>query len=408
MAKIIIAGGSLGGLFAANILYRNGHEITVLEKSSGSMNGRGAGIVTHDALRNALKECGVPETDNLGVHVSERVTLAADGSCLGKVHIPQILTSWGRLYQLLKNSFPDKFYLQGKSINITQQTSNSVEVQCEDGSRYEGDLLIASDGLRSTVRTNLAPDIQPLYAGYIAWRGVCDEQKLSHLTLNTLFNYFGFCLPNGEQMLGYPVAGGDNDTSIGNRRFNFVWYRPTKDKKELTDLLTDEAGRFHPNGIPPSLVAKKHVDTMRSLSQKILAPQFAEIIAKTEQPFFQPIYDVFSEKIYFDRIALMGDASFVARPHVGMGVTKAAEDAMALNECIQKYGANPNAFRAYETSRLPVGQKIVRHAQFLGRYMQSQGLTANQMGGVPLRNPNTVMVETALGLEKASEESVSI
>jgi 2-polyprenyl-6-methoxyphenol hydroxylase-like FAD-dependent oxidoreductase len=56
-------------------------------------------------------------------------------------------------------------------------------------------LLIASDGIRSGIRQQLFPEIQPSYAGYIAWRGVCEESLLSDLTLNSLFDYFGFCVP---------------------------------------------------------------------------------------------------------------------------------------------------------------------------------------------------------------------
>ncbi|MEY3725143.1 MAG: hypothetical protein RLZZ365_1078 [Pseudomonadota bacterium] len=408
MAKILVAGGSLGGLFVANLLHRSGHLVTVLEKSVGSMDGRGAGIVTHESLRVALRECGAIVDETLGVAVSKRVTLGIDGSCLGEITIPQILTSWSRLYQILKLCFPKSLYLQGKVIHKLQQNTDEVLVECEDGSQYKGDLLIASDGIRSLVRNLLAQHIQPKYAGYIAWRGVCDEKLLSQYTRETLFNYFGFCLPSGEQMLGYPVAGTGNNTQIGHRRFNFVWYRPTKNQDELTKLLTDDVGNVHLNGIPPALVSKKYIDSMRAESKMILAPQFAEVIEKTVQPFFQPIYDVYSEQIHFQRVALMGDASFVARPHVGMGVTKAAEDAQSINRHIQILGANPNALRAYELERLSMGQKIIRHAQFLGRYMESQGSAGSGDQPEPLRNPNTVMVETALGLDKAHEESINI
>ena len=408
MAKILVAGGSLGGLLVANLLHRSGHLVTVLEKSVGSMDGRGAGIVTHEALRATLKECGALVDEALGVYVSKRVTLASDGTCLGQASIPQILTSWSRLYQILKTCFPETLYLQGKVISKLKQNTDEVMVECEDGTQYKGDLLIASDGIRSSVRNLLTQHVQPKYAGYIAWRGVCDEKLLSQYTLDTLFNYFGFCLPTGEQMLGYPVAGSGNDTRVGHRRFNFVWYRPTKNQEELTSLLSDEAGNFYPNGIPPALVAKKHIDSMRTASKMNLAPQFAEVIEKTVQPFFQPIYDVYSEQIHFGRVALMGDASFVARPHVGMGVTKAAEDAISINRHILALGANPNALRAYELERLPIGQKIIRHAQFLGRYMQAQGFNGGDHQPNLLRNPNTVMIETALGLDKASEESIKI
>ncbi len=398
MAKILVIGGSLGGLFAANILLRQGHDVTLLEKTVGSLDGRGAGIVTHDALAQALKAAGVTVDETLGVPVTKRITLAADGQSLGEMELPQVLTSWSRLYQMLKESFPNERYLQGKAVKSVTQDANSVQVICEDGSQYGAELLIASDGIRSGVRAQVAPQIQPEYAGYIAWRGVCDEACLSNYTLETLFNRFGFCLPNGEQMLGYPVAGSGNDTRPGKRRYNFVWYRPASEHEELVSLLTDDNGHYYPTGIPPLKVSWRHIAHMRKVAQEILAPQYAEIIEKTATPFLQAIYDVRSEQIVFGRIALMGDAAFVGRPHVGMGVTKAGDEAMAIAKHINALGATPAALNAYSEERLKLGQQVVARAQYLGRYMQAQGSKGNRDNEKLKRNADTVMAETAIDI----------
>lgn len=398
MAKILVIGGSLGGLFAANILLRQGHDVTLLEKTVGSLDGRGAGIVTHDALAEALRAAGVTVDETLGVPVTKRITLGADGDSLGEMELPQVLTSWSRLYQMLKESFPSEHYLQGKTVNSVTQDSNAVQVLCEDGSQYDAGLLIASDGIRSAVRAQVAPQIQPEYAGYIAWRGVCDEACLSNYTLETLFNRFGFCLPNGEQMLGYPVAGSGNDTRHGKRRYNFVWYRPASEHEELVSLLTDDNGRYYPTGIPPLKVSWKHIAHMRKVAREILAPQYAEILEKTAAPFLQAIYDVRSEQIVFGRIALMGDAAFVGRPHVGMGVTKAADEAIVIAKHIAALGATPAALSAYGEERLRLGQQVVARAQYLGRYMQAQGSKGNRDNEKLKRNADTVMAETAIDI----------
>ena len=398
MAKILVVGGSLGGLFVANILLRQGHDVTLLEKTVGSLDGRGAGIVTHDALAEALRAAGVTVDETLGVPVNKRVTLGADGQSLGEMELPQVLTSWSRLYHMLKESFPSERYLQGKTVKSVTQDSHAVQVLCEDGSQYDAELLIASDGIRSAVRAQVAPQIQPEYAGYIAWRGVCDEACLSSNTLDTLFNRFGFCLPNGEQMLGYPVAGSGNDTRPGKRRYNFVWYRPASEQEELVSLLTDDDGHHYPTGIPPLKVSWKHIAHMRKVAQEILAPQYAEILEKTAAPFLQAIYDVRSEQIVFGRIALMGDAAFVGRPHVGMGVTKAGDEAIVIAKHIAAHGATPAALNAYSEERLKLGQQVVARAQYLGRYMQAQGSKGNRDNEKLKRNADTVMAETAIDI----------
>jgi 2-polyprenyl-6-methoxyphenol hydroxylase-like FAD-dependent oxidoreductase len=139
---------------------------------------------------------------------------------------------------------------------------------------------------------------------------------------------------------------------------------------------------------------------MREAGRRLLAPQFAEMLEKTAQPFLQPIFDVASQRIAFDRVALMGDAAFVARPHVGMGVTKAAEDAMALADCIREHGATAAALQAYERLRLAPGQAVVQRARDLGAYLQAQGAGA---GVAPaFRDADAVLRDTAVDLSIAT------
>lgn len=405
MLKILIIGGSLGGLLAANVLHREGHHVCVLEKVRGSMDGRGAGIVTHDALFAGLQRAGLNGTEALGVQVQQRVALDVDGQAVVLLEMPQILTSWSRLYEALHQLLPSERYVQGVTVQKVDNDAAGAVVHglTADGAKtWSADLVVASDGIRSVVRQQLAPQVQPQYAGYVAWRGVCDESVLSARTLTSVFEKFGFGLPAGEQLIGYPVAGQGNDTRPGHRAYNFVWYRPANETA-LTALLTDADGTPYQGGIPPNKVDWRHIADMRQAARALLAPQFAEMIEKTAQPFLQPIYDISSEQLAFGRIGLMGDASFVARPHIGMGVTKAAQDAVALADAIRDHGATPKALLAYEHNRLPEGQAAVARARWLGAYMQAQtnGLSAQQAS----RNAHDVVSETAIDLGRYGHQS---
>ena len=391
MARILVVGGSLGGLMAANLLLRAGHSVQVLERSARGLQGRGAGIVTHAGLRAALVAAGAVVDDTLGVAVAERVVLATDGSAQYRWQHPQILTSWGRLYSLLRAALPDQHYQLGAAVGQMWQDDSSVSVQLADGRVLTADLLVAADGIRSTVRAQLLPNVQPQYAGYVAWRGVCDEAALSRRTRETLFPHFGFGLPEGEQMIGYPVAGADDSTAIGQRRWNFVWYRPASAGPELDTLMTDADGQHHPDGIAPQQVDWRHIAAVRQAARQRLAPQFAEVLEKTAVPFLQPIFDLASPRLSHGRVALLGDAAFVARPHVGMGVAKAADDAVALVQCITKFGATPQALLQYHAERQPTGQSVVERARGLGAYMQSGPRCAR-----PPRRAEDVLHQTAI------------
>ena len=397
MARILVIGGSLGGLLVANMLTRVGHSVHVLEKTRASLDGRGAGIVTHRPLVQALVRCGIADDSTLGVAIDERVVLDRDGSVISRATMPQILTSWSRLYALLLGAFSSSHYVGGAAVVALRQEPQGVTALCEDGRSFDADIAIASDGIRSVVRRALAPEVEVKYAGYVAWRGVCDEALLSQFTLDSVFNTFGFGLPSGEQLIGYPVAGAGNSVGVGQRRYNFVWYRAAPDDGSLQALMTDADGHHHVQGLPPNKVSWKQVAAARQAARELLAPQFAEILEKTAQPFLQPIYDCSSDRMAFGRIGLMGDAAFVARPHVGMGVTKAAQDAMALTDCISHYGANAQALLAFEELRLLPGQQVVERGRRLGDFMQANIVTGAGTSRLA-RDAHQVMIETAVDL----------
>jgi 2-polyprenyl-6-methoxyphenol hydroxylase-like FAD-dependent oxidoreductase len=394
--RALIIGGSLGGLFAAHLLRNDAWEVDIFERVPDELAGRGAGIVTHPELFAALIRCAVEIDDSIGVEVPARVTLDSSGRTIGEFPLRQILTSWGRLYALLRARFPAQAYHSGWSLERIEPFEDGVLARFANGQCAQGDLLVGADGIRSTVRSQFMPSVTPEYAGYVAWRGLVNEAIISSDTHAALFEKFAFCLPPGEQMLGYPIAGAGNTTQRGQRRYNFVWYRPAAENEGLVDLLTDESGRRHELSIPPPLTRREVITSMQRDARALLAPQFAEVVRLTEQPFFQPIYDVESDKLVFGRVVLAGDAAFVARPHVGMGVTKAAGDAVALADALRENDDIDEALRRYEQARIRFGAAVITRARHLGAYMQAQIRTTSEREMAErYRTPAAVMRETA-------------
>jgi len=264
-----------------------------------------------------------------------------------------------------------------------------------DGENVDADVLVGADGIRSTVRQQALPQAVPLYAGYSAWRALIAESAFPREVHAELFEYMSFGLPPGEQFLGYPVAGPDNDLRPGHRRYNVVWYRPADEKTKLQWLLTDESGHTHAISIPPPLIRREAIAEMRADAERLIAPQFRQIVRLIQEPILQPIYDLTSPHIAFERVAILGDAAFVARPHVAAGVSKAADDAAALADACAGEADVAGALRKFEAARLSENHRIIERARHLGAYLQASRTRDEQERAGRHSSDAAVLEETA-------------
>jgi 2-polyprenyl-6-methoxyphenol hydroxylase-like FAD-dependent oxidoreductase len=410
--RAVVVGGSLAGLFSALLLRKIGWDVDVFERIPAGLAGRGAGIVTHPELWAALHRTGaVWDPATLGVSVVGRLVLSREGDIVGERAYRQTMTSWGRLYSILRAALPDQHYHSGRTLAEISSTGSQTTAHLENGDKIDCDLLIGADGIYSTVRRQFFPTVQPTYAGYVAWRGLVEERDLLPETWKLLGDRLAFCLPPGEQMLGYPVAGANDDVSPGRRRYNFVWYRPASENGELQRLLTDRHGKHHQPSIPPQLIRDELIAEIREDASRLLAPHFAEVVYRTERPFIQPVFDVETPKMSFQRVVLVGDAAFVARPHLGMGVTKAAGDAIALSSALEEdCGDCDAAIARFNRSRCEFGTAAVARARHLGAYMQAQLKSPSERAWAEQhRTADAIMTETASpdGILTAAHEPAS-
>lgn len=364
-----VIGGSIGGLYAAALLRGAGWRVDVYERSAVELAGRGAGINTHAELHRALERVGA-RLDELGVEVATRTGYDEAGEVLRRIDAPQLFTSWDRLHDIVRALVPDDAHHLDHRLTGVEEGADGVRATFANGRSVDVDLLIGADGFRSAVRAHLSPGTGfERYAGYVCWRGVADEADLPPALAAELFATYAFHLPaDGSIALGYPIAGAGNTLVPGRRRYNWVWYRPA-DADELADLLTDGDGRAHAVTIPPPRIRRDVVDRLRGAGERLLCPQFGRVLAHVRAPFFTPIHDHLSPVMGRGRVALVGDAACVARPHVGLGVTKAASDACALVDALGAHGTLDAALVGYGAERVRAATLSYERGRYLGEYL---------------------------------------
>ena len=366
----VVVGGSIGGLLAGNMLARAGWQVDILERVRGGLSSRGAGIARHPEMSPIMRSAGVSYEDLSGaIEVEGRTAYRRDGSVIAFYRYPQTLSAWSHVFDPLLAAFPADRYHLGQEVVGIDQDDASATVALADGSRFTADVVIGADGFRSLVRGTVSPGAEPRYAGYVAWRGMLPERELPPGFRGDIVDRFAFCFPRGSQLIGYPVTGLDG-AGPDERQYNFLWYKPVRAGAELEDLLTDESGTTHAFSIPPPLIRPDHIGRLREQAEALLPPQFAEVVAGARRHLVQPIYDVMSRRIADGRVALIGDAAFVARPHVGVGVLKAGEDALALATCLAGTQSVPEALAAYERERIGPGREAVELGRYLGAFIE--------------------------------------
>src|SRR5262249_36397896 len=186
-------------------------------------------------------------------------------------------------------------------------------------------------------------------------------------TRESIFPYFTFFLPQRQQIIGYPIAGLDNDLRFGHRRYNFIWYR-VGDAQQLREMCVDENGHQHEYSVPPPLIRKDLIARMRADAEAVMPPQFLDCLNQM-RPFFTPIYDFSTPQLVFGRVALVGDAASSARPHMGFGMAKAGDDTQALAEALGSHDDIDAGLAAYNRIRQPIGERIMLHGRKLGTHL---------------------------------------
>lgn len=359
-SRVGIVGGSIAGCAAAIALSRLGCDVTVLERSSGALQDRGAGIAIPNALRQTLCDAGYLPADYRHVASRGRRWVVNDGTPLGRIAWGQAgaltFNNWSVLWRGLRERVPEGTYRDGVSVLDVSQDEAGVALELGDGTTETFDVVIGADGYRSTIRRAIASESTPVYAGYILWRGNFPAAELSDreawAELLEAGEWLTVCFEGGHAVM-YPIPDCEGD----GLRVNWAVYAPTPKGLQLEGPTSIPPGR-----VTPDVLAAWH--RLRDSFPEKLRPLFA---GGDDLVSIQPVYDDAVERYRQDRIALIGDAATLSRPHTGSGATKAMQDARLLEQLGAEHTDWSSLLAAYDEERTPEGHRLVALGRRIGR-----------------------------------------
>jgi 2,6-dihydroxypyridine 3-monooxygenase len=374
MPRVVVMGGSVGGLTAALVLRDAGCDVRVYERSSAALQARGAGIAALETtLRYLAERGGRPVTDVCSSTGWIRF-LRADGSTEHEQRHRYLFSSWNTIYRSLLELFDPDRYLLGREVTGFSQDADSVRVTLDDGTSTDAGLLVCADGVSSPARAQLLPGITPAYSGYVAWRGTRPERDLTAGVRERLGDAITYQVLPGSHILVYPIPGLDGAVAPGERLVNFVWYVNVAAGQPLEELMTGRDGVRRAVSLPPGAATDAAVAGLREAAAATLAPPIAEVVTAVAEPFVQVVYDIAVPRMAFGRACLLGDAAFAVRPHAAAGTAKAAADGWALAAALTAAGGDvPTALASWERSQLALGQALLARCREIGDSSQSGG-----------------------------------
>ncbi len=358
-AKVIIAGGGIGGLTLALTLHQIGVPCLVIE-SSREMRPLGVGInIQPNAVRElfdlgidetALNAVGVPAREWALVGLNGKEVYAEARGIEAGYHWPQYAAHRGELHMLLYREVTRRLgqdaVILGTKVVGYEQSSDGVRVQLEhaDGTKSAkaASLLIGADGIHSKVRAQMHPDQPPIHwGGAVMWRGTVRAKPL-----RTGSSFVGLGT-HRHRMVIYPISAPDEN---GEALINWI-----------AEVTMDNAEGWHHDGWFREVALDEFAHYFDDFRYDWL--DVPAMLAQTECAFENPMIDRDPIDTWVDgQVALMGDAAHAMYPTGSNGASQAIVDARILGAKFLAHGVNASALNAYDQDLCePISALVLRN-----------------------------------------------
>jgi salicylate hydroxylase len=341
--SVIIVGGGIGGLFAANAFVAHGLKVAVYEQAP-ALGEVGAGVfLTPNSVRQ-LQRVGLgPDVEKWGARVGPGSHyFRHDGVPIAPVQVTDS-SGWNATFgmhradfvELLAKALPAGVVHTGHRCTGFEQEGDKARVSFANGNVAEADIVIGADGIHSELRPFVFPPSNPVFHGSVAYRGVVAYERVPHWPTDRWLMWLG----KGKHFLAFPVRAG--------RLVNYVGFVPADQKmKESWSAPGD-----------PDVLRREFAGW---------DPRIEGLLRQVEKTFRWALYDREPLPTWTrGRLTLLGDAAHPMLPHLGQGANQSIEDGMALATILSRADNKmaPGALLAYERLRRERVAQVQRGAR---------------------------------------------
>jgi salicylate hydroxylase len=356
--ELLVAGGGIGGLAAAFVLAREGHEVTVLEQSA-AFGEIGAGIQLGPNIFKMFDYLGLTQAVNdvaffptglamYDVRTGEKVIRVLADTTRAAYGFPYGLIYRADLHNVFLDAckaMPNVRLRTGSKVESFTQDGSGVKVHVAGGEVVQGDALIGADGLWSRIREAIVGDGKPRVSGHIAYRAVLKREDVpAHLWSDDVALWCG----EKTHLVHYPLRRGE--------LFNLVAVFHSSKYDEGWNTFGDAA----------------------ELNERFAGamPQVRELLGRIETWKMWVLCDREPVKDWTDRrVTLLGDAAHPMLQYLAQGAGQAIEDAVVLGEALRSAGGDvARAFQKYQQARYLRTGRVQLTARFYGDIYHASGV----------------------------------